>query len=419
MFQLDRFSSFSMAIIGLGSLLTVWISIYYLEDLRINHGEYYSLLLLATAGMFVMVAAVDLITLFMGLELMSIPVYALAGFDRRKLRSNESALKYFLIGAFASAILLYGMALLYGVTGRTDYAGIAQGFEATNPLALAGLGLVLVGFAFKVAAVPFHQWAPDVYEGSPTSVTAFMAVTVKATAFAALVRFVLLALPEIDADVRQVFALLAGLTLVVGNVMAVIQENVKRLLAYSGIAHAGYMLLGFAAATPEGFSAVVFYLFTYVFINVGAFGVVIALARGGRECDRIDDFAGLAKTRPGLAAVMTLCMVALAGIPGTAGFIAKFQVFSAAVSAGQVPLTLLAVLASLVSVYYYLRIPVAMYMREAPDGARSADTRPTEELALGVCAAAVVYFGLFPNHDPLFGVVRALDLARGAVAALL
>jgi NADH-quinone oxidoreductase subunit N len=415
MLQLDPLSSFATMIVGVGALLSVWLSVTYLPALHIDHGEYYALLLLATAGMFVLVASVDMISLFMGLELMSIPIYALAGFDRRKLRSNEAGLKYFLIGAFASAILLYGMALLYGATGHTDFAGIRAGFDAESPLAMAGLALVLVGFAFKISSVPFHQWTPDVYEGAPTSVTAFMSVTVKVSAFVILLRFLLLAIPEETESVKGVLYALAALTMIVGNVMAVIQTNVKRLLAYSSIAHAGYLLIGFVVATDESYAAIFFYLMVYVFMNLGAFGVVVALARGGQESERIDDFAGLAHRRAGLAALMSLFMLALAGIPGTAGFMAKFYLFSAAVKGGVIDLATLGVMTSLVSVYYYLRLPVAMYMRDAPDE-EPAEASSSELLVLGICAFAVLYLGFFPNHDPLTGAFRLLDLAGAAVS---
>lgn len=408
MLQLDGFSSLVTAIVGMGALFCVGLSITYLRALHIDHGEYYALLLLATAGMFVMVSAVDLLAVFLGLELMSIPIYALAAFDRRKLRSNESGLKYFLIGAFASAILLYGMALLYGATGHTDFDGIRAGFDYGSPIAMAGLALVVVGFTFKVSAVPFHLWTPDVYEGAPTTVTAFMSVTVKASAFAILLRFLMLALPEADDRLDAVFAVLAALSMIVGNVMALIQTNVKRLLAYSSIAHAGYILIAFVAGTEEAHAAILFYLFVYVFMNVGAFGVMVALARGGQESERIDDFAGLARARPGLAALMTLFMLALAGIPGTGGFIAKFYVFAAAVNADLLPLAILGVLTSVVSVFYYLQLPVAMYMRE-PRDEEPADASSSEWLVLVVCAVLVLYLGFFPDFLPFQEAVEFLQ----------
>jgi NADH-quinone oxidoreductase subunit N len=413
MLQLDSLSTFAIALIGVGSLLSVWISITYLPALRIDHGEYYALLLLSTTGMFALVSAVDLMTVFLGLELTSIPIYAMAGFNRGKLYSNEAALKYFLLGAFASAVLLYGMALLYGATGHTDFIGISQGFAGGGVLALAGLALVIAGFAFKIAAVPFHQWAPDVYEGAPTSVTAFLAVTVKTAGFVALLRFLVLALPEMGDRVSTLFEVLAAITMLVGNVMAVIQNNLKRMLAYSSIAHSGYMLVAFATGTPEAWTAVLFYLIVYVFMTLGVFCVIASLSQGGREWKSVDDFAGLASRRPALAALMTLFMLSLAGIPGTAGFMAKFYLFVAAVNADQIVLVLILVATSIVSVFYYLRLPIAMYMREPREEPR-AEPSSNELVVLAICAAAVLYLAFFSNGDP-FGIgVKVVDLAGQA-----
>jgi NADH-quinone oxidoreductase subunit N len=365
----------------------------------------------------VLVSSVDLMAVFIGLELTSIPLFALAGFDRRKLRSNESALKYFLLGAFTSAILLYGIALLYGATGHTDFAGVSQHFAQGGALSLAGLALVIAGLAFKIAAVPFHQWAPDVYQGAPTSVTAFMAVTVKTAAFVVLLRFLVLALPELGDRVSILMQVLAALTMLVGNLMAVIQTNVKRLLAYSSIGHAGYILVAFAAGTPEAWTAVLFYLFVYVFMTLGAFGVVIALAEGGRELESVDDFSGLAVRRPALAAAMTLFLLSLAGIPGTAGFMAKFYLFVAAVNADQIALVLILVATSIVSIFYYLRLPIVMYMRE-PRNEPAAETTSSEIVVLVVCAAAVLYFALFSQSDPFGTGLQALDVAGRAAEFL-
>jgi NADH-quinone oxidoreductase subunit N len=418
MFQLDPFSALVTAVIGLAALLSCALSMHYLDELRINHGEFYALILFATSGMMLLVAAVDMLPVFLGLELMSIPIYVLAGFDRRRLRSNESAIKYFLIGSFASAIMLYGVALLYGVAGTTSFAGIRAAF-AGQPLALAGLAFVVVGFAFKISSVPFHQWTPDVYEGAPSAVTAFMSVTVKLAAFAAFARVLALSFEPLGDLLGNVLWVLAALTMVVGNVMAVIQENIKRLLAYSSIAHAGYLLVGFVPGTADGYSAVVFYLIAYLFMNLGAFGVVVALAHRGQDCERMSSFAGLAQTRPGLAALMTLFMIALAGIPGTAGFTGKFLIFSAAVAVGQVPLAILGVMMSVVSVYYYLRVPVLMYMRDPSGEGHRTGLDSGEIVVLAVCAAGVVYLGLFPNGAlPIIGDVNVLDWARDSVAAL-
>jgi NADH-quinone oxidoreductase subunit N len=419
MLRLDRFAAYSTALIGIAAALVCWLSMSYLAELRINHGEYYALLLLSTAGMFLLVGASDLMALFLGLELMSIPLYALAGFDRRNVRSNEAAFKYFLVGSFASAIVLYGIALVYGVTGALDFDGIRESFPPGNPLGMIGLAMLVAGFAFKVASVPFHQWAPDVYEGSPTSVTAFMAITVKVAAFAALLRMMIQAFGPITASLGDLFWVLAVLTVVVGNLMAVIQDNLKRLLAYSSIAHAGYLLIGFATGTVEGYGAVLFYLLVYVFMNLGAFAVLVALSQDGRDCDRFDDLAGVARQRPGLAALLTLFALSLAGIPGTAGFIAKFQLFSAAVAADQTVLAIIGVLGSVVSVYYYLRLPVVMYMREPAGDTWRREASTGELFVLATCALVVLFLGIFPSHAPGFlSGVRALEWARTSVAML-
>ena len=428
MFQLDRLTAFGTVLVAFGAALAVLLSTYYLKEIGVQHGEYYALVLIATSGMILLVGSVDLVSAFLGIELMSIPIYVLAGFDRRRLRGNESALKYFLAGSFASALLLYGMALLYGATGETSYAGIASEIDGADPLAVIGVALVLVGFAFKVSAVPFHQWTPDVYEGAPASVTAYMSVTVKAAAFIALVRLFdatsgHLPAPLADGFVGALWGLAAA-TMVVGNLMAVIQDNVKRMLAYSSVAHAGYLLVGLVAASPggygEAYSAVLFYLIAYLVLNLGAFGVIIALTHRGQDADRFDDYAGLAKRRPVLAALMTLFLVGLAGIPGTAGFVGKFKIFMAAVQQGYVSLVVIAVLTSLVSVYYYLRLPVLMYMREPGEAAGRLRLSTGEGIALAVCATAVIVLGLFPNNGPedALSFVRALDWSREAVAVL-
>ncbi|MCC6643075.1 MAG: NADH-quinone oxidoreductase subunit N, partial [Deltaproteobacteria bacterium] len=283
MVAMDHLTAFSAALICIVAIFTCWLSASYLVELGINHGEYYALLLLASSGMILTVQAVDLMTLFLGIELMSIPIYAMAGFIRRSLESNEAALKYFLIGSFTSAILLYGMALLYGTTGHTDFERIRGAFDATNPIALAGLGFLVVGFGFKVAAVPFHQWTPDVYEGAPTPITSYMAAGVKVAAFVALLRLVATAFGPLDARLSDLFWALSAASVIVGNVMAVIQDNVKRMLAYSSVANAGYILIGFAVGTPAAHQAILYFLLVYLFMNVGAFAVVIALANGGRD----------------------------------------------------------------------------------------------------------------------------------------
>jgi NADH-quinone oxidoreductase subunit N len=424
MFQLDRLTAFGVAVVCSGALLAVLLSTYYLKEVGVQHGEYFALLLLATSGMILLVGSVDLVSAFLGIELMSIPIYVLAGFDRRKLRSNEAALKYFLAGSFASALLLYGMALIYGATGETSYAGISAAFDGSNPIGVIGLALLLVGFTFKISAVPFHQWTPDVYEGAPASVTAFMSVTVKAAAFVALVRLAQATFGPLAGPLTDVLWVLAASTMIVGNLMAVIQDNVKRMLAYSSVAHAGYLLLGIVAGTAAGYQAVLFYLLAYVFLNLGAFGVVIALTHRGQDADRFEEYAGLAKRRPALAALLTLFMVGLAGIPGTAGFMAKYGVFMAAVQSDASPrmitLVVIAALTSVVSVFYYLRLPRLMYMSEPGEAAGRLRLATGEWAALAICAVAVIVLGVLPNNGPddLLSFVRAFDWTRESIAAL-
>ena len=385
------------------------------DPIRATGGEYHVFFLLSLAGLLLVSIADDLIWLFLALELASLPTYVMVAMSRGSIRAQEAAMKYFLMGAFASALLLYGMALLYGISGSTSFEAIREAFDPRSPMALAGVGLVVVGFAFKISSVPFHQWTPDVYEGAPSSVTAFMSVTVKLAAFAALIRFLLLCLDPMSEVLGKVFWAMALLTLVVGNVMALIQDNVKRLLAYSSIAHAGYLLIGLVPGTSEGYSAVVFYLFCYAFMNLGAFAVLVALTQRGQECERVESFAGLARSRPGLAALMTLFLLSLAGIPGTAGFIAKWMIFSAAVEAGLLPLAIVGVLMSVVSVYYYLRIPVLMYMREPGSETYPQDLATGEFLVLALCGFAILYLGIFPN-SPEFPLI---DWARESIQQLL
>ena len=426
MILMDGFAHFLNATILIGALITVLVSNKFLADMKINHGEYYALLLTAVLGMMFLVAATHLLMLFLAIELMSIPTYVLAGFRRQSLRSNESALKYFLIGSFATAVLLYGAALLYSVTGHLEFVEIGARFDPENPIALLGAGLVLIGLAFKIAAVPFHQWAPDVYEGAPTTVTGFMSTAVKVAAFGALVRVLAVAFrPSADLFYPALWVL-AVLTMTVGNVMAIIQSNTKRMLAYSSIAHAGYLLVGVATATHAGYSAVLFYLLVYTFMTLGAFTVIAILARDGEERERIDDLSGLGVRRPFLAAVMAISMFSLAGIPGFAGFMGKFYVFRAAVEqavAIEDPsllwLAVIGVLNSAVSLVYYLRLPVVMYMREAITEAESDRPSDFEWVVIAACGAATVLLGIWPeNLDLMLGRVNLLHWARTATAAL-
>jgi NADH-quinone oxidoreductase subunit N len=413
MFMADGFSGSLSVLILLSSLLCSGLAVTYLDELDINHGEFYALVLFSTAGMLMLVSAVDLLTAYLGVELMSVPIYVLAGFDRTRLRSNEAGLKYFLLGVFASAIMLYGMALLYGVAGATSYEAIRAAVTPESPLALTGLGLVLVGLAFKIGAVPFHQWAPDVYEGSPSVVAAFISVGVTVASTAALLRVMALGFAPFGDVVLGLFWWIALLTLVVGSLMTLIQRNVKRLLAYGSIAQVGFMLIGVAAGGPDGYAAVVFYLLCYVFTMLGAFAVVVSLAHRGEDCEELSSFAGLARSRPGLAAVMAVFSFSLAGIPVTAGFMAKWRVASAAIAAGEMPLVVLGVLASVVVAYAFVRIPVLMYMRE-PEGLSPRPESTTPELfVLALCTAAVIYLGVIPDT-----ILPTLEWAQQSVAAL-
>jgi NADH-quinone oxidoreductase subunit N len=378
MVALDPFRYGASAIILLAAAGTILLSLGYLEREQLLAPEYYPLVLLATAGMLFLAGAEDLIVLFLGLEVMSVAVYVLAGYNRRNVFSSEAALKYFLIGAFASGFLLYGIALMYGLSGTTNLSLIGAQL-AGRPLPLMGalgLGLLLIGFAFKVSAVPFHMWSPDVYDGSPTPVTAFMATGVKAAAFAALVRVLLESFPSAERLWQPVIAALAIASMVVGNLVALAQRPLKRMLAYSSIGHAGYLLVALAADTPQASTAVVFYLLIYTLATFGAFAVVSALARPGEGTLTLDEMSGLWYERPWLATAMAVFMLALLGFPifGGAGFFAKWYVLQAALDAPrpQTGLAVALVLTTVVSAGYYLYVVMVMFMRARPDGALPA-----------------------------------------------
>ncbi len=422
MIVMDGVSHFLNIVVLLGASMTVLTSVKYLADIHTNHGEYYALVMASVLGMMFLTSATDLMMIFLALELMSIPLYVLAGFRRSSLRSNESALKYFLIGSFASGILLYGMALLYGVTGSISLAEIGNRFDPESALHLLGAALVLVGLGFKISSVPFHQWAPDVYEGAPTSVTGFMATTVKVAAFGALLRVLAIALEPAAELLYGVLWVMAVLSMTVGNVMAIIQQNIKRMLAYSSIAHAGYLLVGVIVGTLDGYAAVLFYLLVYTFMTIGAFTVVAILATGGRDRDRIEDLAGLGVSRPLMAVVMSFCMFALAGIPPTAGFMGKFHLFRAAIERGTEIgdaslfwLAILGVLNSAISLAYYLRVPLVMYFRDG-DRASTPDAPGFfERLVLLTCLAAVVLLGVVPGD--VFVIFWDVDVLSHSAAS--
>ena len=418
---LDRFSLFFDMVLCLGGGLAALLAGGYLAEHRIERGEFYALILFATLGAMILAAAGDALTLFLGLETMSIGAYALTAFRRASSRSAEGALKYFLLGSFAAALLVYGFALLYGATGHTDLAGIGQAARSgltRNPLLIIGAVLVLVGIAFKVSAVPFHAWTPDAYEGAPTPATTFMAVAVKAGGFAMLLRVLLLAFGDAGwtswaSGWPPVFALLAVLTMTVANLVAGRQESVKRMLAYSSIAHAGYMLLGVTALlhdTREAQASVMFYLLTYTVSTAGAFGALILCGSRGREAVSYDDLSGLGKRHPAAALAFSFFLLSLAGIPPTAGFFGKWFVFKAAIDGGLYWLAILALVNSVIGAYYYLRVLVYMYMREPAAGAPVAVPMKSGYVtaALLVSAALVLALGLTPT--------RYLDAALTAAA---
>ena len=390
--------------------LTVLVSVSYLEREALLAPEYYLLLVFATLGMMLMAGGADLMVIFLGLELMSVAVYVLAGFDRKSPRSAEAALKYFLLGAFASGFLLYGIALIYGATGTTNLRLIGIQVTLTqgpSVMLLAGLALLLIGFAFKVAAVPFHMWVPDVYDGAPTPVTAFMATGVKAAAFAALFR-VLTESFATAAAWRDIVWWLAVITMVGGNLFALVQRSLKRMLAYSSVAHAGYLLVAVASGTAAGRSAFIVYLVAYTLMSLGAFALLAAKGRRGESDVLIDDLAGLATQRPWLAFALATCMLSLLGFPGTAGFIGKWYILVAATGAGDPALAAILVLASVVSAGYYLPVIMAMYMKPEPTAAAHAEIRLGRlgDAAVAAVVAALLLFGVWPN--------RLLDLARTA-----
>jgi len=387
-----RYFSLVFVVAGILSIIT---SREYLARMNIHRSEYYALVLFAIAGMILMASGTDLVVLFLGIELMSVPFYVLAGFMRTKSTSNEAALKYFLLGAFATGFLLYGIALVYGTAGTTNISAMKSSL-LNDRVFLIGTGLIIVALAFKVAAVPFHMWAPDVYEGSPTSVTGFMATAGKSAAFAAIIVFFLRGIEFAGTSVSTALAVLAAASMIVGNVTAIAQNSVKRMLAYSSIAHAGYMLSGVAAGNAEGQTGIMFYLGAYTFMNIGAFTIVGLMEREDDKGLLFDDYAGLSTRQPALAFLMSVFMFSLAGIPPLAGFFGKYYVFLAAVKADMTWLAIFGVLTSLISVYYYLRLVVQMYFRDSdqPSGGRKP---PGVLIATGIAALMVVLFGVQPS----------------------
>ena len=396
------YGSFFNILFLLSALVTIVLSRDYLRRSHSDFGEFYLLILLATLGMMLMASAEDLIMIFLGLELMSVCLYVLAGFFRGKLQANEASLKYFLLGAFSTGFLLYGIALLYGAAHTTNIGDIVAHFQIVSQVKYfwLGIGLLLVGLAFKVAAVPFHMWVPDVYEGSPTPVTGFMSTGAKAAAFSALVLVFGFPAPLGD-NVKLVVGILATASMILGNVVALSQTNLKRMLAYSSIAHAGYMLIGIAAMNQLGKEGILFYITSYLFMNLGAFGIIAMLEGEEGSSVSLDDYAGLAHRRPFIAALMAVFMFTLSGLPPFGGFFGKYYLFLAAINANLTWLAIVGVLASVVGAFYYIRVVVVMYFQDVPESAAASSGLGSSLSTFGITvialvAIAVVQLGVYP-----------------------
>ena len=406
MFVTDGFALFMKTLVLVGSAVSIVMAMRYNEEHQIARFEFPVLVLLATTGMMVMVSANDLITLYLGLELQSLALYVVASFDRDSVRSSEAGLKYFVLGALSSGMLLYGASMVYGFAGTTSFAALAKviGGGTPSPGLIIGIVFVTVGLAFKVSAVPFHMWVPDVYEGAPTPVTAFFAVAPKMAAIALFMRFLIEPFGAMLAEWRQVIVFLSVASMVLGAVAAIAQSNIKRLMAYSSIGHIGYALIGLAAASPAGIRGVLIYMAIYLFMNVGTFAVILCMRQGGKMLEGINDLAGLSRTQPGLALALAIFMFAMAGIPPTAGFFSKLYIFLAAIDAKLTGLAIIGVVASVVGAFYYLRIVKVMYFDE-PTGAFDRPIAVELKAVLMVTAVVTLFFFLLP--DPIVGSAEA------------
>jgi len=412
--RVDDFSLFFTNLLLGAAVITLLSSVQYLNETNIRKGEYHALILLSTLGMILMAMANDLILFFLALETMSIAVYILTGMWRQRMEASEAAMKYFLNGAFASGFLLYGIALIFGATGSTNLtrisASLAQPSILGDPLLSAGVFLLLIGLAFKVAAVPFHFWVPDVYDGAPTSVTGFMSVAVKAAAFAGWTRILMHGMAPLHAELSFVLWAMAILTMTVGNILAIAQTSVKRMLAYSSIAHAGYLLIGVVAGEENGGSAILFYLLVYTMMTLGAFGVLMALKDKDKDNERYSDLAGVGFKRPFLGMAMSIFMLSLAGFPPLGGFTGKFYLFRSAIETDHTALAVIGVLNSLLSVIYYLRVIVMMYTEEGTVEGKSFTSAPYLYAAIALTVLGTLYLGIAPSFS--------LDLSRHSFVSL-
>lgn len=399
MVSIDPLSWFFNMAILLSVGLTILISMKYLTEQDLDLYEYFAILLFSAVGMMFMVSGAHLLMIFVGLETLSIGVYVLTGVLPKNPKASEASLKYLLVGAFSSGFFLYGAAFLYGASGSLSLAALAEYFKSgsVNTMGMVGMGMLLIGFSFKVAAVPFHMWTPDVYDGAPAPITGFMSVGVKAAAFAAFLRVFFESFGAVQVSWSHILWILAALTMILGNVAALAQSNIKRMLAYSSIAHAGYILIGMVAGTSKGAAGILYYMLAYIFTNLGAFAVVTMVGRKGEANVDIDDYRGLGKSHPTLALAMSIFLFSLAGIPPTAGFIGKFTIFGAAIDAGYIWLVIIGVLTSAASVFYYFRVVMKMYM-EAPEvEPESLKFSPSMSLAVTLTVLVVLYIGIFPT----------------------
>lgn len=409
----DPFALFFKVVILISVALILLMSIGYLKLEGIDRGEFYAMILFSAVGMMLMASAVDLLIMYVGLETMSICIYILAGFLKRERRSNEAALKYLLMGGFSSAIILYGMVMLYGLTGATGLKEIASALTAdklSNPALILAMVMLAAGFGFKIAAVPFHMYIPDVYEGAPTPVTALLAAASEIAGLAILLRVFLVAIPGLQEQWSVLFYVLSLMTMTVGNIVAIAQSNIKRMLAYSSISHIGYILIGLVAGRELGISAAMLYTVVYAFMTLGAFAMVILLCAGGVKGERIEDFTGLAQVSPMAAAAMLIFLLSLTGIPPTGGFVGKLYLFGAAIDRGYVWLAVIAVINSAISLFYYMKVAMVMYMGDVPKAGLALSPSRSLRVALSLAVAGTLAMGIYPG--PL------LNFAKASVAGL-